>query len=255
VRGAVRPLKVLVAEDNEVNLYLVVAMLERLGHSVTAVVNGREAVEAAQRDTFDLVMMDVQMPVANGIDATQAIRALPGPMSTVPILAVTANVMPEQQALYQRVGFTGWVPKPLTLEHVKRAIASVLPGGGVVSLMEVETVSSDGVLFDEALIEQYRSVIGADGSLEMVTLFVDILDDRRGELRTAAVSGALDEIRRVGHAVKGMASAVGAVRLSRSGELLQHATGVDVPSLMEQFEREADLARDAVHAAWHVDAR
>ena len=117
-------LRVLVAEDNEVNRYLIVAILHRLGHEVIAVVNGREAVEAVQTQPFDLVLMDVQMPVANGIDATHAIRALPGAASRVPILAVTANVLPEQQARYRTEGFSGLVPKPLTLEQVERAIAS-----------------------------------------------------------------------------------------------------------------------------------
>jgi signal transduction histidine kinase/CheY-like chemotaxis protein/HPt (histidine-containing phosphotransfer) domain-containing protein len=253
-RDTTRSLKVLVAEDNEVNLYLVVAILERLGHSVVAVGNGREAVEAAQSDTFDLVMMDVQMPVANGIDATRAIRALPGPMSTVPILAVTANVLPEQQALYEQVGFTGWVPKPLTLEHVERAIASVLPESGVAAPMVVEEVVDDTALFDDALIEQYRSVIGDDGSNEMVTLFVATLAERRVELRSAVAAQANDEVRRLGHAVKGMAAAVGAVRLSRTGERMQHASDDDVSAAVQRFEVEADLALADVHAAWRIVA-
>jgi HPt (histidine-containing phosphotransfer) domain-containing protein len=174
-------------------------------------------------------------------------------VSLVPILAVTANVLPEQQALYQRVGFTGWVPKPLTLEHVERAIASVLPWSGVATPMVVEEVVAEGVLFDDALIDQYRSVIGVDGSREMVTLFVTTLAERREELRTATAAGEHDEVRRVGHAVKGMAAAVGAVRLSGAGEHLQHATDDDVPRAMQRFEAEADLALAAVHAAWKLD--
>ena len=238
-------LRVLVAEDNDVNRYLVVAILERLGHQVVAVVNGREAVEAAQTQPFDLVLMDVQMPVANGIDATQAIRALPGTVSRIPILAVTANVLPAQQDVYRQAGFTGWVPKPLTLEQVERAIASVVPQAArpVLVIPEPE-VPIDAARFDAALIEQYRSVIGADGARQMVDLFLQTLAERSDELRAAAAAGDLAEVRRVGHAVKGMAAAVGAVELSKAGEHLQHSEADAVATLMVDFETAATAARD-----------
>jgi len=249
---AVGSLRVLVAEDNDVNRYLVVAILERLGHQVVAVVNGREAVEAAQTQPFDLVLMDVQMPVANGIDATHAIRALPGTVSRVPILAVTANVLPSQQEVYRQAGFTGWVPKPLTLDQVSRAIASVVPQAARgINVTEPEAPIATA-RFDATLIEQYRSVIGRDGAGQMVDLFLQTLDERALELRAAAAAGDVDEVRRVGHAVKGMAAAVGAVELSQAGERLQHTTDADVPALMVAFESASVAARDGVAAAWDL---
>jgi PAS domain S-box-containing protein len=255
-RAATGSLRVLVAEDNDVNRYLVVAILERLGHRVVAVENGREAVEAAQTQPFDLVLMDVQMPVANGIDATHAIRALPGPVSRVPILAVTANVLPEQQEVYRRTGFTGWVPKPLTLDQVERAIASVLPQAARPATdLEPEPESEahiDTPRFDAALIEQYRSVIGPDGSRQMVDLFLQTLDERSAELRAAVSADDLAEVRRIGHAIKGMAAAVGAVELSATGERLQHSEADAVPALMVDFEAAAVAARDGVAAAWQL---
>ena len=248
-------LRVLVAEDNDVNRYLVVAILERLGHRVVAVVNGREAVEAAQTQPFDLVLMDVQMPVANGIDATHAIRALPGTVSRVPILAVTANVLPEQQQVYRDAGFTGWVPKPLTLDQVERAIASVVPQAArSVRVTDPEPEAPiDTERFDRDLIEQYRSVIGPDGARQMVDLFLQTLDERAVELRDAAAAGNGDEVRRVGHAVKGMAAAVGALELSQAGERLQHCADPEIPSLMDAFEAAAAGARHGVTAAWGLD--
>ena len=113
-----RPLRVLVAEDNEVNQLLFVKMLERLGHEAVTVGDGRQAVEAVQRERFDIVLMDVQMPELSGVDATQAIRSLPGDVAEIPILAITANVLPEQQAAYLEAGMTGCLPKPLTLSEL-----------------------------------------------------------------------------------------------------------------------------------------
>jgi CheY-like chemotaxis protein len=118
-----RPLRVLVAEDNEVNQLLFVKMLERLGHSAVTVGDGRRAVEALQSQDFDVVLMDVQMPEMNGIEATQAIRALSEPLSAIPILAITANVMPEQRSAYIEAGMTGCLPKPLTLSELAEGLA------------------------------------------------------------------------------------------------------------------------------------
>lgn len=260
----VGPLKVLVAEDNEVNLYLMVAILERLGHTVTAVVNGREAVEAAQHERFDLVLMDVQMPVANGIDATQAIRSLPGPMRSVPILAVTANVLPEQQALYRSVGFSGWVPKPVTLEHVHDAIGTAMARAAHPTAVkpatppavpETEPVAAqepEPELFDRVLIEEYRSVLGDAASADMIEVFRRTVPERLGDLRRALTALDVDEARRVGHAMKGAAAAVGAVRMAAAAELLQHAADGDVDRLAAAVTTESAAALAAIGGAWSV---
>lgn len=254
--GTAGPLRVLVAEDNEVNRYLINAILDRLGHHVTSVVNGREAVEAAQQQMFDVVLMDVQMPVANGIDATHAIRALPGPASRVPILAVTANVLPEQQEVYRREGFSGWIPKPLTLESVERALASVLPRAARAPIATApETAPEAEDHFDRELIEQYRSVIGPAGAKEMVELFLATRAERRAELGAAAEAGDVAEVQRIGHALKGMASAVGARALAAIGARLQHNESVDaVPGLLAEFDAESTVALHGLHSAWGLEA-
>ena len=260
--GRFRPLHVLVAEDNDVNRYLMVSILERLRHGVVAVVNGREAVEAAQREQFDLILMDVQMPVANGIDATRAIRALPGRPGRVPILAVTANVLPEQQAVYRREGFSGWVPKPLTLEQVEIAIGATVPptpgaarsSGPTTPRTAVATRDAvrSGAVFDSALIEQYRSVLGERGATQMVELFVQTLAERTVELQAAIAGGDIDEINRVGHTIKGMAAAIGAVSLSECGLDLQDAIADQVPAAHARFVREAAAAAAGVRDAWKL---
>ncbi|PWC61299.1 histidine kinase [Azospirillum sp. TSH7] len=106
-------LHVLVAEDNEINRDIVVTMLRRAGHRVTAVEDGLQAVRLVEEGGFDLVLMDVQMPVMDGVTATRHIRAMPGEVSRLPIVALTGNVMPGHRAEYLAAGMTAYLTKPI----------------------------------------------------------------------------------------------------------------------------------------------
>ena len=118
-------LRILVAEDIAMNQMLIKLLLTEDGHSVTVVDNGASAVDAVARQGFDLVMMDMQMPVMNGIDATRRIRDLPGKPGRVPILALTANVMPEELAACRAAGMQGHLPKPIDSNLLRAAIAEI----------------------------------------------------------------------------------------------------------------------------------
>jgi CheY-like chemotaxis protein len=118
------PLEVLVAEDNEVNRTVLLRMLGRLGCRVTAVENGRQAVEAARRARFDVVLMDLQMPVMDGFEATRAIReheATAG--GRVRILAISAHAMAGDDARCLAAGMDDYVPKPVRFEDLARKLA------------------------------------------------------------------------------------------------------------------------------------
>jgi signal transduction histidine kinase/CheY-like chemotaxis protein len=120
--------RVLVVEDNATNRLVATRMLGQLGAEVATAENGAEGVCAVERGDFDLVFMDIQMPVMDGVEATRRIRAMPRPKGQVPIVATTANVMPDQLARYRDCGVTGVVAKPISpaalLSEVAR-IASV----------------------------------------------------------------------------------------------------------------------------------
>jgi len=109
-----RPLRLLIADDNPVNCRLASIMLQRAGHSVETVVNGAEAVERVRAEAFDAVLMDVQMPVMGGLEATRRIRALADPARAgLPIIAITANAMQGDDADCYAAGMTGYVTKPI----------------------------------------------------------------------------------------------------------------------------------------------
>ena len=124
----VRPLRILVAEDNRVNQMLVVAVLGKKGHTIDVVSNGLEAVEAVQRAPYDVVLMDDQMPEMDGVSATHAIRALDGPAARVPIIAVTGNVLAEDRARYEGAGMSDYITKPIDFAALNAAIARCTGG-------------------------------------------------------------------------------------------------------------------------------
>ncbi|MBY0496794.1 MAG: response regulator [Cyanobacteria bacterium] len=114
------PLRILVAEDNGVNRKVVLAMLRRFGYDADVALNGREAVDAARRQRYDLVLMDIQMPEMDGLDATRAILALD---SAPPrIIGLSANAMTEDVDAAKQAGMNGYLAKPLEPGELRRVL-------------------------------------------------------------------------------------------------------------------------------------
>jgi len=125
--GDARPLKILVAEDHPVNQQLILRLLERRGHTITIAADGRQAVEAYGRDAFDLIIMDVQMPVMDGFEATAAIRAVEQTTGVhVPIVAVTAHAMDGDRERCLQAGMDDYMSKPI---HTPTLLAFVAKFG------------------------------------------------------------------------------------------------------------------------------
>ncbi len=120
-----RPLRILLAEDNVINQKVVVGMLASGGHQVTTVDNGRDAVAAVQSQTFDLVLMDIQMPLMGGLEATAAIRdSERAGDRRIPIIAMTAHAMTGDREQCLAAGMDGYLPKPLRITDLFGAIAT-----------------------------------------------------------------------------------------------------------------------------------
>lgn len=116
------PVRVLLAEDNEVNQLVAVGMLTSLGYQSEVAPNGAEAVAAVERGGFDLVLMDVRMPVMDGLEATRRIRALPPPLGEIPIVAVTANAMRGDEEACLGAGMNAYLAKPIRLAVLDAAL-------------------------------------------------------------------------------------------------------------------------------------
>ena len=118
-----RPLRILVAEDDAINQRIIAAILQHIDCGVDIVANGREAVEAAARTRYDVILMDIQMPVMDGLMATQAIRQFEGECGRVPIIAVTANTVMDTHKEYVAAGLDDYLPKPIDLDTISAVIA------------------------------------------------------------------------------------------------------------------------------------
>ena len=123
--------RILMADDAAANRELVRAILASWDIGLETVDDGAAAVEAAASGEYDLILMDVHMPVMDGLNATRAIRAIYGPVSRTPILALTANVQPEQVATCRAAGMDGHVGKPIQVRDLMAAIASLLTSADV----------------------------------------------------------------------------------------------------------------------------
>ncbi len=123
---ATRALNILVADDNVINQRILANMLGKIGHNVTYVENGAEACARAEERLFDLILMDVHMPVLGGIDATKWIRAMDGETAAVPIVGCTADAFPEQLERFKHAGMNDVVTKPINKRHLLSVINIVL---------------------------------------------------------------------------------------------------------------------------------
>jgi len=119
---ATRPLDILIAEDSPLNQAIISQILRKLGHRVELAENGEEAVEAVEQSFFDLVVMDVRMPVISGPEATRIIRAMPPPKGIIPIVGCTADAVPEHIAEFKKDGMNGVVIKPFRKSDLLYAI-------------------------------------------------------------------------------------------------------------------------------------
>ncbi|MDV7339211.1 ATP-binding protein [Terasakiella sp. A23] len=118
-------LNLLLVEDNAVNQKVLKTILEKPGHQVTLAENGREAVEMAADQTFDLILMDIQMPLMNGEEATKEIRTKEGPNQHTPIIALSANILANQKEAYFEAGMNDCLAKPIKPLELRQAVVDL----------------------------------------------------------------------------------------------------------------------------------
>jgi len=254
VVGPPRSLRILLAEDGLVNQRVACEFLERRGHTVVVAKNGREALEAVDREAFDLVLMDVQMPEMDGFQATKAIRqkerATGGHM---PIVAMTAGAFKEDRERCLSSGMDAYLSKPIRAA----SLYEVIEGLGVASVCRQEVVPSSGeqkpvpaeppVDWNAAL----EQVGGSEELLrELMTIFVEESGELMPALRKAIEQQNMPEVRRLAHTIKGAAthltarSAVAAaLRLETMGRDRDLA-GAD--EAYARLEREIEQLKQAV---------
>jgi two-component system, sensor histidine kinase and response regulator len=201
--ATVRPMAVLLAEDNPVNQKVAVGLLSKRGHAVSVVTNGREAVDALERERFDVVLMDLQMPEMDGLEATAAIRERERPTGRrVRIIAMTAHAMKGDREHCIAAGMDGYLAKPVDPRALFAAVEAKAEDPAKGAGARDDTTASS---FD---VNDLRRRTGGDEALmgEVVQLFMEDCPRRMAAIRDAIEQGRADALRAAAHALKGAAS-------------------------------------------------
>ncbi|MEA2739384.1 MAG: two-component system, sensor histidine kinase [Acetobacteraceae bacterium] len=239
-----RSLHVLVADDNPINQRLLTGLLHGAGHRVTVAANGRKAVEAIMREQFDIVLMDVQMPVMDGIQATNHIRALPPPKCGVPIIALTADALQGAAERYRGLGMDGYLSKPLSTPALFRTLNEFCAEG------RPRRSAADSLpALDDSAIETLRSFLPPD---QIEALLTESLLDIEGRInRLADRLDAADTVSaaKEAHDLVSVAGNCGARSLSGLAREIERACKQGVlADAVEQFARLRDIAPGAIGA-------
>jgi CheY-like chemotaxis protein len=210
---AARVRNILAAEDNLVNQRLLLRMLQKRGHSVVMVSNGREAVEALIREKFDLVLLDIQMPEMSGLEATAAIRAREveeearlGVAAHIPIIAVTANAMKGDRERYLAAGMDGYIAKPVHPQELFETVEN----------LSIIQVSAPEITFDSALFEGDLEFLA-----EIVNLFLETYPALLSAIEDAVSRKDAEGLCRAAHTLKGAVANFGAKAVVEQARALE----------------------------------
>jgi PAS domain S-box-containing protein len=244
------PLRILLAEDNVVNQRLALRMLEKLGYRADVVANGLEAVEAVERQRYDLVLMDVQMPEMDGVEATRRILERWADGERPWIVAITAEVMRGDREGFLAAGMNDYVAKPIRPQELIAAITRTPSRGKTATAVDVASRPP----VDAAVLARLTESMGGDDAFvaELIDQFVTDSPALVTAARRGLEAGDADEVRRAAHTLKSNAATFGANGLAdRSSRLESAAKGrslEDGPAQLEAIEDELGRVQAALRA-------
>ncbi|WP_051303241.1 ATP-binding protein [Psychromonas aquimarina] len=261
------PYRLLLAEDNKVNQEVAVVMLQAFGLQVDLADNGQAAVEALQRQSYDLILMDMQMPQMDGLEAAAKIRKmeLSGALSSeLPIIALTANAMDGDREYYLRAGMNDYLSKPFSAAELFEVLTPWLSTAGQLKLNKIERTSerqslegsknidkdvshSDPCVDPKAL--QNIAALSPEAPQELTVkvteLFLDTLEKSLKEL--AEKPQQVASLRLLAHTLKSSSANVGAHHLSNLCRQLEKAAVTEmlavIPGLISEIEKESYIVK------------
>jgi PAS domain S-box-containing protein len=229
------PLRILVAEDNIINQQVALSFLERLGYRADVAANGLEVLSSLRRQAYDVVLMDVQMPEMDGLEATRRIRQLSSTELAAEmqprIIAMTANALKEDCDICLGAGMDDYVSKPIQVEELVAALRKCHPRPPKApgehtragAPRAVEPIASE--VLDARALERLRTGLGkqADQMLPgLIDRFYQDADRLLEQARQALEQGHAEELRRAAHSLKSTSATFGAMALSAAARELEH---------------------------------
>jgi len=254
------PLRILLAEDNAVNQQLALAMLAKLGYRADVAGNGLEALDALALRRYDVILMDVQMPEMDGLEATRAIRSLPPDGQPGSIVALTANAMAGDREAYLSAGMDDYLAKPIRMDELILALARCQSGerrGAAVPspAPDEPAATADEEVVDPAVHRQLLETFGTDGPGfvdELIGVFLEDTPQLLDQLRVSTDGGDAAGLRRAAHTLKSNGANFGARRFTSLCQELEAlgASGLlaDAPRLVEAIDAEHRRVTEALQS-------
>jgi len=229
-----RPLHILLAEDNKINQKFTTVLLSKAGHSVEVVENGHQAVDAVRHSTFDVVLMDIQMPELGGMDATREIRALPEPKRSIPIIAMTANAMAGAKEEYLAAGMNDYISKPIQPGLLLSKLAGIVVRDatpqsliGNIATTRVEATDNDEInalpLLDLRKLTDLEDALPFGALKDFVSLYFVDLEQHLASIAELSAKNDFGNVSRQAHIIIGTAGNLGAMRTSAIAQRLETA--------------------------------
>jgi len=266
-----RHLRILLVEDNPVNQTVAVKMLEKVGHTLIVAANGQEALDYFDRERFDIILMDVQMPVMGGLEATQAIRAREarrswaagGMWRSTPIVAMTAHAMQGDRDRCLMAGMDDYIAKPIKPVELHAVIERVMSEAGFADIEpDLQQESGADVATEDFAVADLgatRDLLDGDelALQQLIRLFFSDFERNKQNLEHAQKKGDLTTVRNLAHSIKGSAgvfNAVGTVSAAQRLELAAKdgdAAGVkrELPLMLVELGNLAGVLRRARKSA------
>jgi CheY-like chemotaxis protein len=253
--SSIRGARILLVEDNEVNQEVAREMLERIPFVVDVAHNGLEAVDQVKSTTFDCVLMDIQMPEMDGYEATRTIRSDPG-FANLPIIAMTANALPEDRQRCLDAGMNDYIAKPINFKQMFALLAKwITPGERQIPEMPPEATKPDA---DQPSLPELPGIntiaglakVGGNSTLyrNLLTKFANNQGNAVGNIESALVQNDLKNAILIAHTLKGTAGSISARALYEAAGNLEAALKTEQPvkELLRSTEEELSVVMESI---------
>jgi two-component system sensor histidine kinase/response regulator len=247
----VSKLRILLAEDNPVNRMVTVGMLEKHGHSVTIAEDGRQAIRLLEKQQFDLVLMDVGMPIMDGIKTVKTIRSSSSSFQSIPIIAMTAYPIKTHHAICIEAGMNDYLTKPINSERLLAVVARWTRQEEKCLPAEQRPDTSLEKVID---VDQAVSRMGGDTALfrGALEIFLQDASERVQLLRNAIERTDHESVRKIAHRLGGAASSVAAVGVqAAAGELEKMGEGRNIVG----YDRTLTLLQEELEKARGISSK
>jgi CheY-like chemotaxis protein len=237
---------VLLVEDNRVNQLLATQMLKKLGTLVDVANNGEEAIQHLQGDRYDVVLMDIQMPVMDGLQATQLIRQ-DSRFVSLPIVAMSAGVTLDEQEKCAVVGMTDFIGKPIdSVQLTSKLVELCTSGVAVLKDLTDDENAGGGYMegFDAQRLAEVTELLGdSDMLIELIETMRQEFVGVPEEIQNLLAQGDVAAVKRKLHSLKGVAGNLGAVKIHEAAMAMEH-----------KLEEEADTTAElqALTLVWNA---